>query len=84
MCLFVLSRNENNNGFDLGGLDFFFLEYRCVVFSSFCCCILYRLSGCLFSDMMKYLHIECHLAAKTGTNLAVSDLVGAILDDVFL
>jgi hypothetical protein len=31
---------------------------------------------------MKYLHIECHLAAKTGTNLAVSGLVGAILDDV--
>jgi hypothetical protein len=40
-------------------------------FSLFCCCILYRLSGCLFSELMKYLHIARHLAAETGTNLTV-------------
>jgi hypothetical protein len=26
---------------------------------------------CLFSELLEYLHIERHLAAKTGTNLAV-------------
>jgi len=30
-------------------------------------CILYLLFGCLFSEMMKYLHIARHLAAKFGT-----------------
>ncbi len=30
--LVCLSRNENNNGFDLIGLDFFSLEYRRVAF----------------------------------------------------
>jgi hypothetical protein len=25
-------------------------------------------AGCLFFFSMKYLHIECHLAAETGTN----------------
>ena len=33
---------------------------------------------------LKYLLIERHLAAKTGTNLAVPDLVGSFLDDIFL
>ncbi len=31
----------------------------------------------LFSELLEYLHIERHLAAKTGTNLAVSDLMGS-------
>ena len=65
--LAFISWNENNNGFDLVGLDFFFSEYRRVAFTLFCCCILYLLFGCLFSDMMKYLHIARHLAAKFGT-----------------
>ncbi len=26
---------------------------------------------CLVSELLEYLHIERHLAAKTGTNLAV-------------
>jgi hypothetical protein len=30
--LVCLSKNENNNGFDLVGLNFFFLEYRRVAF----------------------------------------------------
>ncbi len=33
VCVLVcLSRNENNNGFDLVGLNFFSLEYRRVAF----------------------------------------------------
>ncbi len=38
----------------------------------------------LFSELLEYLHIARHLAAKTGTNLVVSDLVGSFLDDIFL
>jgi hypothetical protein len=69
--LVCLSRNENNNGFDLVGLNFFSLEYRRVAF--FFILLLYLVSslGCLFSELMKYLHIARHLAAKTGTNLTV-------------
>ncbi len=28
-------------------------------------------SGCLFSELIKYLQNECHLAAKFGTNFAL-------------
>ncbi len=38
----------------------FFFDHSCLV-----------LLGCLLSELMKYLHIERHLAAKTGTNFAV-------------
>ena len=65
--LALITWNENNNGFDLVGLDFFFLSIGVWRFSLFCCCILYRPSGCLFSELMKYLHIARHLAAKFGT-----------------
>ncbi len=37
-------------------------DHFCVVFLS-----------CLLSEVMKRLHIERHLAAKTGTNFAVMD-----------
>ncbi len=45
---------------------------------------LLRLFICLFPGLLEYLHIERHLAAKIGTNLAVSVLVGSFLDDIFL
>ena len=68
--LVCLSRNENNNGFDLVGLNFFSLEYRRVAF--FFILLLYLVSSfwLLVFFSMKYLHIECHLAAKTGINTA--------------
>ena len=49
------------------GLNFFSLSIGVWRFSLYCCCILYRPSGCLFSGLMKYLHIVRHLAAKFGT-----------------
>ena len=66
--LAFISWNENNNVFDLVGLNFFFSEYRRVAFSFIL--LLYLVSSffsCLFSEMMKYLHIACHLAAKFRT-----------------
>jgi hypothetical protein len=52
------------------GWTSFFLSIGVWRFTLFCCCILYLLFGCLFSEMMKYLHIARHLAAKFGTRLA--------------
>ena len=46
------------------GWTSFFLSIGVWRFTLFCCCILYLLFGCLFSEMMKYLHIARHLAAK--------------------
>ncbi len=46
----------------------------CVAFSYYCCFFLPRFS---IVCPLKYLRIERHLAAKTGTNLAVSDLMGS-------
>ncbi len=37
------------------------------IFDHFCLVLL----GCLLSELMKYLRIERHLAATTGTNFAV-------------
>ncbi len=71
LILASISRNEDNNGFDLVGLNFFSLCFGVWRFSLFCCCILYSLSGCLFSELMKFLHIARHLAAKFGTFFAL-------------
>ncbi len=76
--LVCLSWNGIYSGFDLIVLNFFFSEYRRVAFSSYCCCILYRFSDCLFFELMKYLHIERHLAAKFGTNFATFDWIGLL------
>ncbi len=89
LMLAFISWNENNNGFDLVGLNFFFLSIGVWRFYLFCCCILYFLFGCLFSEMMKYLHIARHLAAKFGTFFAhlilevVFTMDGRYLDVVF-
>jgi hypothetical protein len=48
------------------GWTSFFLSIGVWRLTLFCCCILYLLFGCLFSEMMKYLHIARHLAAKFG------------------
>jgi len=67
-----LSRTGNYNGFDLIVPWVLFLSigvwrFLCnvVVF-----CIVF-FSDRLFSELLKYLRIERHLAAKTGTNFAV-------------
>jgi hypothetical protein len=62
-----LSKNENNNVFDLIGLGSFTFDYRLVVYFTFCCCILHCLPWLLALDWMRYLLIEHHLAAKFGT-----------------
>ncbi len=51
-------------GFCGSGIDEWFSP---CIFDYFC----FVLLGCLLSELVKYLHIERHLAAKTGTNLAV-------------
>ncbi len=85
--LVCLSWNGNYKGFDLIVLTFLlvcFSEYRRVAFSSYCCCILHRFSGRLFPELMKYLHIERHLAANFGTNFAIFDWIGLLCYRWFL
>jgi hypothetical protein len=49
-----LSKNENNNGFDLVGLNSFLCDYRCVVFSFILlsCLALFSLVACRRLDEM--------------------------------
>jgi len=51
-----LSKNENNNGFDLVGLNSFSFDYRRVVYFSFRCRIsLFSLVACFrFDEMFAY------------------------------
>jgi hypothetical protein len=55
---------EFNFGVCGSGIDEWFSP---CIFDHFCLVLL----GCLLSELMKYLLIERHLAAKTGTNFAV-------------
>jgi hypothetical protein len=64
---FVLSKNENNNGFDSIGLNFFSFDCRRAVYLPFCCCTLHCFPWLLVLDWMRYLCIERHLAEKLGT-----------------
>ncbi len=70
MFVSILSRNENNNGFDSIGMNSFLFDYRRVVYFSFCCCILHCFSWLLALDWMRCSRIEHHLAAKFGTRFA--------------
>ena len=69
LLVFVLflSKNENNNGFDLVGLNSFFCDYRRVVFSFISCRVLHCFPWLLAVDLMRCLRIEHHLAVKFGT-----------------
>ncbi len=62
-----LSKNENNNGFDLVGLNSFSFDYRRVVYFLFRCRIFHCFPWLLALDWMRCLRIEHHLAAKFGT-----------------
>jgi hypothetical protein len=64
-----LSKNENNDGFDLVGLNSFFFDYRRVVFSFIFCCVLHCFPW-LLAILDEMLRFEHHLAAKFGTRLA--------------
>jgi hypothetical protein len=69
--LVCLSRTGNYNGFDLIVPWVLFLSKACGVFFV---TLLYFASffyDRLFSELLKYLRIERHLAAQTGTNFAV-------------
>ena len=68
--LVCVSRNENNNGFDLVGLNFLSLEYRRVAFFFILSLYLVSFSWWLAFVWVKYLRIERHLAAKFGTFFA--------------
>ncbi len=67
MFVSILSRNENNNGFDSIGMNSFLFDYRRVVYFPFCCCILHCFPWLLALDWMRCSRIEHHLAAKFGT-----------------
>jgi len=71
LLVFVLflSKNENNNSFDLVGLNSFSLIIGvwCFLLFSVVSCIV--VLGCLF-NMDEMLRFEHHLAAKFGTRLA--------------
>ncbi len=42
------------------------------------------LLGCVLSELMKYLYIARHLAAKTRTNFAVFDLISFLIMDGYI
>ncbi len=62
-----LSKNENNNGFELIGLNSFLFECRRAVYFPFFRCTLHCFPWLFALDWMIYLRIEHHLAAKFGT-----------------
>jgi hypothetical protein len=59
MLVFVLflSKNENNNGFDLVGLNSFLFDYRCVVFLFIllsCLALFFLVACCRLDEMFAY------------------------------
>ncbi len=69
MFVLFLSKNENNNSFDLVGLNSFSLIIGVWCFLSFSVVSCIVVLGCLF-NMDEMLRFEHHLAAKFGTRLA--------------
>jgi len=68
MCLFCfLSKNENNNGFDIICLNSSPFDYKRV--ANIHSTVVFRVAfpGFLVLDWMRNLHNEHHLAAKDGT-----------------
>ena len=63
----ILSKNENNNGFDIIGLNFSLFDYKRLANMHFT--VVFRIDylSCFGSDWMRNLHNEHHLAAKNGT-----------------
>ncbi len=68
MSLFCfLSKNENNNGFDIICLNSSPFDYKRVANIHFTFVFRIAFPGCLVLDWMRNLHNEHHLAAKNGT-----------------
>jgi hypothetical protein len=68
MCLFCfLSKNENNNGFDIICLSSSPFDYKRVAKIHFTVVFRIAFPGCLVLDWVRNLHNEHHLAAKDGT-----------------
>ncbi len=68
VCLFCfLSKNENNNGFDIICLNSSPFDYKRVANIYFTVVFRIVFPGCFVLDWMRNLHNEHHLAAKNGT-----------------
>jgi hypothetical protein len=65
----ILSRNENNNGFDTIGLNSSSFDYKRVAKIHFTVVFRIVFPSRLGLDWMRNLHNEHHLAAKIGTFL---------------